>query len=56
FCLGEDARGVAISGGQYPLQDAVLTAEFPLGVSNHFIGNPITVSVKQGSLLMGVHQ
>ncbi len=56
FCLGPDAQGVTISGGQYPLEDAVLTAEFPLGVSNHFIGHPITVSVEQGSLLMGLHE
>ena len=56
FCLGADARGVRITGGQYPLEDAVLTAEFPLGVSNHFVGRPITVSVEQGSLLIGLHE
>ena len=56
FCMGADACGVTISGGQYPLEDAVLTAEFPLGVSNHFIGKPVTVSVRQGALLMGTHE
>lgn len=54
FCLGADARDVSIQGGQYPLHHAVLTAEFPLGVSNHFVGRPITVSVRDGSLLIGV--
>lgn len=56
FCLGSDAVGVNIQGGQYPLRDAVLTAEFPLGVSNHFVGVPITVSVTSGILLLGVHE
>ena len=54
FCLGADAEGVSITGAQYPLSDAVLTAAFPLGVSNHFIGKPITVSVRSGSLLIGL--
>ena len=32
FCMGADAVGVNIQGGQYPLQNAVLTAEFPSDV------------------------
>lgn len=54
FCLGADAEGVSITGAQYPLSDVALTAAFPLGVSNHFIGKPITVSVRSGSLLIGL--
>ena len=54
FCIGHDAEGVSITGAQYPLTDAVLTAELPLGVSNHFVGNPIMVSVRKGSLLIGL--
>lgn len=54
FCMGADAEGVSISGAQYPLDNAPLSAEFPLGVSNHFVGNPITVSVRKGSLLIGL--
>ncbi len=53
FCLGADATGVFIDGGQYPLQDAVLSASFPLGVSNHFIGKPVTIRVTKGCLLVG---
>lgn len=53
FCLGDDARGVSIRGGQYPLNDVVLTASFPVGVSNHFIGKPVEISVAQGSLVIG---
>ena len=51
FCLGADASGVTLEGLQYPLTDAALTAGFPLGVSNHFIGKPAKVTVKKGSLL-----
>lgn len=56
FCLGADASGVTIRGGQYHLENAVLTADFPLGVSNHFVGQPITVSVTSGMLLLGLHE
>ncbi len=51
FCMGADARGVTLTGLQYPLDNATLTAGFPLGVSNHFQG-PATVTVKDGSLLL----
>ena len=51
FCLGPDARGVTETGLQYTLDDAVLTSGFPLGVSNHFIGECAQITVKDGSLL-----
>ena len=35
---------------KYPLTDAVLTADFPLGVSNHFIGQAVRVAVRRGCL------
>ena len=54
FCFGADAEGVTIRGGQYEVEDVTLSADFPLGVSNHFVGAPITVSVRQGSLLIGL--
>lgn len=52
FCMGADASGVTIRGLRYPLTDGVLSAGFPLGVSNHFMGRPGSVAVRQGSLLM----
>jgi len=52
FCMGADAKGVTISGGQYPLQNGCLSAGFPLGVSNHFVGREVEISVEQGSLLI----
>lgn len=52
FCLGADAEGVTIRGSKYELDGGRLTAGFPLGVSNRFVGRPATVSVECGSLLV----
>ncbi len=52
FCLGRDARGVDIGGLQYGLTDGTLSAGFPLGISNHFIGKEGRISVRDGSLLI----
>ena len=52
FCMGADAEEVTLTGLQYPLENGVLTAGFPLGVSNHFIGEPAEISVEKGSLLV----
>ena len=53
FCLGEPASGIDEEGVQYPLSGASLTAEFPLGISNHIIAPQARVTVRQGSLLVG---
>lgn len=52
FCMGSDARGVTLSGLQYPLANGRLTVGFPLGVSNHFTGVAAEISVSDGSLLV----
>ena len=52
FCMGQAAEGVTIKGLQYPLEKGVLTAGFPLGVSNHFVGKSAEISVEKGSLLV----
>lgn len=52
FCLGSDASDVTLEGLYYPLKDGTLTAGFPLGVSNHFAGDPARISVGRGSLLV----
>ncbi len=52
FCMGDTARGVTLEGLQYPLVQGALTAGFPLGVSNHFIGQEAVISVTEGSLLV----
>ena len=51
FCLSEPAEGVTLRGLLYPLEEAVLTPDVPLGVSNHFTGEAAEVSVRKGSLL-----
>ncbi len=52
FCLGPDAEGVTLAGLHYPLENGVLSAGFPLGVSNHFTGEKAGITVKKGSLLV----
>ncbi len=52
FCMGSDATGVTLRGLQYPLENGTLSAGFPLGVSNHFIGQEATLQVENGSLLV----
>lgn len=50
FCLGKDADGVTLRGLQYPLENGTLTGGFPLGVSNHFIGETAEIAVGSGIL------
>lgn len=51
FCLGKEAKGVTIRGMKYELTDFVMTNDFPIGVSNEFIGKEATISVKEGELV-----
>lgn len=53
FCLGDRAEGIDETGFQYPLADAVLTPEFPLGVSNHILEPTATITVRKGALAVG---
>lgn len=53
FCLGDRAEGIDETGFQYPLRDAVLTPEFPLGVSNHILENTASITVRRGVLAVG---
>lgn len=52
FCQSGVARGVTLEGLKYPLEDGELTGDFPLGISNEFLGIPARVSVKDGTLLL----
>ena len=52
FCMGSDAKDVNLSGLQYNLTHGTISAGHPLGVSNHFVGKPARISVKDGSLLI----
>jgi len=53
FCLGDKAGGIDEVGFQYPLKDATLTPEFPLGVSNHILNPEAVITVRNGALLVG---
>ena len=53
FCLGDRAEGIDEMGFQYPLSDAALTPDFPLGVSNHIVAPEATVTVRRGALAVG---
>lgn len=50
FCLGDRAQGVYLRGVYYPLENAVLTPDYPLGVSNQAIADPVEIRVDQGAL------
>ncbi len=52
FSLGERAEGVTIQGMKYLLDGAVVTNDFPIGISNEFIGEQGVVTVEKGMLLV----
>ena len=52
FCMGADATGVSIRNLHYNVENTILTAGFPLGVSNRFVGKEATINVENGSLLL----
>ena len=56
FCHGNEARGITLEGLQYPLHDAALTCDIPLGVSNHYAADHPRISVREGTLLVIVYQ
>lgn len=55
FCMGDRAEGVTLTGLKYPLDNYTMTCDVPIGVSNEFTGQPATVSVKNGTLLLLWH-
>ena len=50
FCLGASAE-VSIDGLKYGLDHGTLTPDFPLGVSNHFVGKAARITVHSGLVL-----
>ncbi len=51
FSLNKEAKGVTITGMKYPLLDYTMQNDFPVGISNEFIGCEASVSVEEGELL-----
>lgn len=52
FAHGGTAHGVTIRGLKYTLDGADVGCDFPIGVSNAFIGQPAEVSVRDGTLIV----
>ncbi len=52
FAFDGEAKGVTLKNLKYPLEDAVLKTDYPIGVSNEFQGIESEVSVRDGVLLL----
>lgn len=50
FSLVEESRGVTIEGMKYLLQSDVVRNDFPIGISNEFIGEEAMIAVEDGTL------
>lgn len=51
FSLENKAKGVTIQGMKYPLEGYTMTNDYPIGISNEFIGEPAAISVEEGRLV-----
>lgn len=52
FSATDTSSGVNVKGLEYELEDYTLKNDFPLGVSNKFIGKPSEISVTDGTLIV----
>ena len=52
FAFGGPCRGVSESGVRYPLRDAELSVDFPLGVSNEIIAESAQITFEDGILIV----
>ena len=52
FCPDGEARGVCIKNLKYELDNATVTSDFPVGVSNSLNGGEAEISVSDGCLLI----
>lgn len=48
IALSDRCDGVCIDGAKYPLDNAVITNDFPLGISNEWVQNTVKICVKGG--------
>ncbi len=56
FAWGGLAKGVTLHGLRYPLNEAAIDPFTPLGISNEARGGPVTVLVRDGTLIVTVLQ
>lgn len=52
FAYGGDALGVTIHGLKYEVDHETIRKDFPIGVSNEFIGEDCYIEVEEGMLLV----
>ena len=52
FSLSDRSTGVCIRGSKYDCENAVFTGTFPLGASNFWTGDAVTVSVESGIIFV----
>ena len=52
FALGDQAEGVTIAGMKYLLDRVTVTNDYPIGISNEFIGEEGQITVENGMLLI----
>ena len=50
FCAGAPCRGVTLRGLRYTMENGTVTGDFPIGISNAFIGERAEISVQNGQL------
>lgn len=51
FSLERETGGVTIRNMKYTLENAVITNDFPVGISNEFIGEEAEITVENGALV-----
>jgi thiamine pyrophosphokinase len=54
FAFSEAVSGIFSSGVEYPLSDAVLRYDFPLGSGNPFTEDEVHIRIEHGSLLVSI--
>lgn len=52
FAMGGMAKGVSIQGMKYNLDHADICSDFPIGISNEFVGECPIIEVEKGALLV----
>lgn len=52
----DEAKGVYIKNGKYPLVNATLTNTFPLGISNELLDGDCEIEIKDGYVLLIINK
>lgn len=52
FSLGKEAKDVTIKGMKYTLDGYTMTNDYPIGISNEFIGETAEIAVEDGQLVL----